>query len=204
MSKSHWDNVYGSKAADAVSWYAPHLAESLVYIQRTAVGKAASIIDVGGGESTLVDDLLDAGYTGVTVLDISDKALEVCRGRLAERAAQVKWLAADILQHRFARHSLDVWHDRAVFHFLTDPAQRQAYVQQVTHALKPGGFAIVGTFGPEGPTQCSGLSVARYSPDGLHGEFGGRFQLLDHGVSIHRTPWDTAQQFVYCYCRLEQ
>ncbi|MGQ3054722.1 MAG: class I SAM-dependent methyltransferase [Roseateles sp.] len=180
------------------------MAESLIYVERTGAGKAASIIDVGGGESTLVDDLIAAGYTQVTVLDISDKALDVCRGRLAERAAQANWLAADVLEHRFAARSIDVWHDRAVFHFLTDPVQRDAYVRQVMHALKPGGFAIVGAFGPEGPTQCSGLPVERYSPEGLHQEFGGRFRLLDHGLSMHRTPWGAAQQFVYCFCRLEQ
>lgn len=203
MSKSHWERVYETKAPDAVSWYAPHLAESLGYIRRTSVDDAASIIDVGGGEATLVDDLLDAGYSRVTVLDISKKALDVCRSRLADRAAHVTWLAADVLEHRFAARSIDVWHDRAVFHFLTDPAQRQAYVHQVVRALKPGGFAIVGAFGPEGPTQCSGLPVARYSSDELHDEFGGRFRLLDHGITLHQTPWGSAQQFVYCFCRLE-
>lgn len=204
MSKSHWDKVYETKAPDAVSWYAPHLDESLRYIQRTGVGTEASIIDVGGGEATLVDDLLDAGYSNVTVLDISDKALAVCRDRLAERAARVQWLAADVLVHSFAPSSIDVWHDRAVFHFLTSAGQRYAYVRQVMNALKPGGFAIVGTFGPEGPAQCSGLPVARYSSEQLHDEFGGRFQLLDHGVSLHRTPWGATQQFVYCFCRLAQ
>lgn len=203
MSKAHWEHVYESKAPDAVSWFAPHLVESLGYIRRACVDNAASIIDVGGGEATLVDDLLDAGYSRVTVLDISDKALDVCRDRLAHRAAQVTWLAADVLEHRFAARSIDVWHDRAVFHFLIDPAQRQAYVHQVMRALKPGGFAIVGAFGPDGPTRCSGLPVARYSTDQLHDEFGGYFRLLDHGISVHQTPWGAAQQFVYCYCRLE-
>ena len=135
MSKSHWDHVYETKAPDAVSWYAPHLAESLGFIQRTGVGPSASVIDIGGGEATLVDDLLDAGYSRVTVLDISDKALGVCRGRLADRAAQVTWLAADVLQHRFVARSVDVWHDRAVFHFLTDAAQRQAYVDHLQQRL---------------------------------------------------------------------
>jgi SAM-dependent methyltransferase len=203
MSKSHWEQVYGSKAPDAVSWYAPHLDESLGYIRQAGVAADAAIIDVGGGEATLVDDLLDAGYRNVTVLDISGRALEVCRERLAGRAAGVKWLAADVLAHDFAPRSVDVWHDRAVFHFLTEPAQRQRYVEQVLRALKPGGYAIVGTFGPQGPTQCSGLPVARYSSQALHGEFGNPFQLLGHSTSVHTTPWGAPQQFVYCYCRRE-
>ena len=201
MSESHWEQVYSSKAPDAVSWYAPHLAESLAYIRQAGVGPEASIVDVGGGESTLVDDLLDAGYRNIDVLDLSAHALEVCKARLGERAAQVGWRVGDVLEQDFAPQSVDIWHDRAVFHFLTEPAQRQRYVEQVMKALKPGGFAIVGTFGPEGPTECSGLPVARYSSDGLHAEFGAPFQLLDHATSLHTTPWGSTQQFVYCFCR---
>jgi len=203
MTKSHWDQVYGTKAPDAVSWYAPHLDESLDYIRRTRVAADASIIDVGGGEATLVDDLLDAGYRNVAVLDISEKALGVCRARLAEKARHVTWLAADVLEQEFPPRSIDVWHDRAVFHFLTESEQRRRYVEQVLKALKPGGYAIVGTFGPRGPTQCSGLPVARYSSDELHDEFGSPFHLLDHSTTLHTTPWGSTQQFVYCYCRLE-
>lgn len=203
MTKSHWEQVYGSKAPDAVSWYAPHLNESLEFIRRTGVAADASIVDVGGGEATLVDDLLDAGYRNVEVLDISEKALVVCRSRLEERAGSVKWMAADVLEHDFAPRSVDVWHDRAVFHFLTGQEQRHRYVAQVLKALKPGGYAIVGTFGPQGPTQCSGLPVARYSSDELHDEFGSPFHLLDHTTTVHTTPWGSKQQFVYCYCRLE-
>lgn len=203
MNKSHWEQVYGSKAPDAVSWYAPHLDESLAFIRRTGVAPDASIMDVGGGESTLVDDLLDAGYGNVTVLDISEKALEVCRARLGKRADAVKWLAADVLANDIAPQSVDVWHDRAVFHFLTDDVQRKAYVKQVMSALRPGGYAIVGTFGPDGPKQCSGLPVARYDADGLHDEFGSSFRLVDSTTSVHTTPWGASQQFVYCFCRLE-
>lgn len=203
MNKTHWERVYETKSADAVSWYAPHLDESLQFIRRTGVALDARILDVGGGEATLVDDLLDAGYRQVSVLDISARALEVCRARLGPLAARASWLVADVLAHGFESKSVDVWHDRAVFHFLTEPAQRQAYVAQVTRALRPGGFAIVGAFGPQGPTQCSGLPVARYSGDALHGEFGAPFRLLDHTVSVHKTPWGADQQFVYCFCRLE-
>jgi SAM-dependent methyltransferase len=202
--KNHWEHVYATKAPDAVSWYAPHLDDSLAYIRRTGVPKAAGIVDVGGGESTLVDDLLGAGYENVSVLDISPKALDVCRSRLGKQAAAtVTWLAADVLAHTFPPESVDVWHDRAVFHFLTEATQRAAYVQQVLTALRPGGFAIVGAFGPQGPTQCSGLPVARYSSEGLHDEFGAPFTLLDHRVVFHTTPWGSEQQFVYCFCRLE-
>lgn len=201
MSKSHWEQVYGSKAPDAVSWYAPHLAESLAYIRQAGADLDAAILDVGGGESTLVDDLLDAGYRRIEVLDLSEQALAVCRARLGERAAQVRWCAGDVLEMELALNSVDIWHDRAVFHFLTDPAQRRRYVEQVLNALKPGGFAIVGTFGPEGPTECSGLPVARYCSDGLHAEFGAPFQLLEHATHLHTTPWGSTQQFVYCFCR---
>lgn len=201
--QSHWEGVYRSKAPDAVSWYAPHLEESLGYIRRTGVGTGAAIVDIGGGEATLVDDLLDEGYRDLSVLDLSARALEVCRERLGERAARVRWWVGDVLTHAFEPGSVDVWHDRAVFHFLTGEEQRRRYVAQVCRALKPGGFAIVGAFGPEGPLQCSGLPVARYAPGELHGEFGDRFRLLEHRTSVHRTPTGASQQFVYCYCRLQ-
>jgi len=203
-AKNHWERVYATKAPEAVSWYAPHLQESLAYIKRTGLSTAASVIDVGGGEATLVDDLLDAGYGDVTVLDLSAKALKVCRERLGVRADRATWLAGDVLTHEFAPHSLDIWHDRAVFHFLTSDEQRRRYVGQVLRALKPAGFAIVGTFGPHGPAQCSGLPVMRYAPAELHGTFGGRFRLVDSSIDVHTTPWGAPQEFVYCFCRLEQ
>jgi len=200
-AKDHWNRVYETKPAEAVSWFAPHLAESLAYIARTGVAKTAAIVDVGGGEATLVDDLLDAGYGDVAVLDLSGKALAVCRQRLGPRAEKVRWIEGDVLRHEFAPASVDVWHDRAVFHFLTDEADRRAYVAQVLRALKPGGFCIVGSFGPEGPRECSGLPVARYDAQGLHDEFGAPFVLLESHQSVHTTPWGAPQQFVYCFCR---
>lgn len=202
-ARQHWEAVYGTKAPDAVSWYAPHLTESLSYIQRTGLPRSAAVIDVGGGEATLVDDLLADGYADVSVLDISSKALEVCRERLGDRARGVKWIADNVLEHAFEPDSVDIWHDRAVFHFLTDDVERQAYVKQVLRALRPGGYAIVGTFGPEGPKQCSGLPVARYDADSLHDEFGRQFRLVDNSTSIHTTPSGASQQFVYCFCKLE-
>jgi ubiquinone/menaquinone biosynthesis C-methylase UbiE len=202
-AKRHWESVYGSKAAYAVSWYAPHLTESLSYILRTGLPKSATVIDVGGGEATLVDDLLDEGYLDVSVLDISAKALDVCRQRLGDRAQHVRWISANVLEHSFEPQPVDIWHDRAVFHFLTDDWQRRAYVAQVLRALRPGGYAIVGTFGPEGPKQCSGLPVARYDPNALHDEFGGQFRLVESSTNIHTTPAGASQQFVYCFCKLQ-
>jgi SAM-dependent methyltransferase len=200
-TKSHWETVYETRAADAVSWYAPHLNASLHYIHRAAPGKDAAIIDLGGGESTLVDDLLAAGYGKLTVLDISATALEATRQRLGHAGDAVQWIAADVLSADLPDAAFDIWHDRAVFHFLTSDEQRQRYVEQTLKALKPGGFAIVGTFGPQGPDKCSGLPVARYSADELHDTFGEPFELLDSSVEQHTTPWGTRQQFVYCFCR---
>jgi len=202
-SKSHWETVYANKGPQDVSWYTPHLQRSLAYIQRTGLPTTASIIDVGAGEATLVDDLLGAGYRDVTVMDISSTALQACRDRLGDRAHTVKWMAADVLAASLPIRAYDIWHDRAVFHFLTDKAQRDAYVRQVARALRPGGFAIVGTFGPQGPSECSGLPVNRYDAEGLHGEFGAGFRLVESSLEEHVTPWGVPQQFVYCFCRLE-
>jgi SAM-dependent methyltransferase len=202
--KEHWEKVYETRAPDAVSWYAPHLGESLKYIQATGLDpQKANVIDVGGGEATLVDDLLEAGYRNVSVLDISSKALAVAAERLGPRAGTVTWVVADVLEHEFAEASVDIWHDRAVFHFLTTSEQRQAYVAKALKALRPGGFAIVGTFGPNGPEKCSGLPVMRYSADTLHNTFGARFTLVEHSIDVHTTPWDAAQEFTYCFCRRE-
>lgn len=200
-TREHWEQVYGTKAPDAVSWYRPHLEESLRYIRATGLPPDAAVIDVGGGEATLVDDLLAAGYRDVTVLDISAQALEVCRGRLGSAAADVSWIAGDILDVQLPAARYDIWHDRAVFHFLTDEAARRQYIAQCFRSLKPGGFAIVGTFGPEGPEKCSGLTVARYAPEALHAEFGPAFELMSSSTETHRTPWGSEQQFVYCFCR---
>lgn len=202
-TKSHWDKVYTTKAPDAVSWYRKHLETSLALIERAADARSASIIDVGGGESTLVDDLLLRGYTNITILDISQAAIDVTKSRLGLPAEQVHWLVADITKVELEPRAYDVWHDRAVFHFLTAPEQRTAYVRQVARSVKRGGHVIVSAFGPEGPTKCSGLEVMRYDPDSLHREFGTRFQLVESSTELHHTPFETTQQFLYCYCRLD-
>lgn len=199
--KQHWENVYATRATDSVSWFQPHAELSLGLIHATGVGKDAAIIDVGGGASTLVDDLLAEGYTDLTVLDLSASALEAARQRLGRKAEQVRWIEADITTVELPARHYDVWHDRAVFHFLTLPAQREAYVRTVFNAVKPGGHVIVATFAEDGPEQCSGLPVMRYRPDELHDEFGEAFTLLNHRKEAHHTPFGTVQQFVYCYCR---
>jgi 2-polyprenyl-3-methyl-5-hydroxy-6-metoxy-1,4-benzoquinol methylase len=202
-AQTHWEKVYKEKAPDTVSWYCPHLGTSLAIIERAAAGCSATVIDVGGGESTLVDDLLARGYENITVLDISQTAIDVNRKRLGNAAERVHWLVADITKVNLEPSAYDVWHDRAVFHFLTAPSDRLSYVRQVAHAVKPGGHVIVSTFGPEGPTRCSGLDVVRYDAGSLHREFGAHFRLLESFTEIHRTPFGTSQQFLCCYCRVE-
>lgn len=199
---AHWEKVYQTKASDAVSWYRPHLERSLDFIGRAAPDRSAAIIDVGGGESTLVDDLLAGGFTDVTVLDISQTAIDVSKKRLGAVADKVTWLVGDITTAVLPGQRFDVWHDRAVFHFLTDPQQRAAYVRQVARALKPGAHVIIATFGPEGPLQCSGLDVARYDADSLHDEFGESFQLVKSDIELHMTPTEKNQQFLYCFCKM--
>ena len=171
-------------------------------IQRTTPALDARIIDVGGGASTLVDGLLEAGYRSVTVLDIAVAGLTLARQRLGPRAALAGWVAADILDAPLALGGFAVWHDRAVFHFLTDPADRARYVDQVRRAVRPGGHVIVASFATDGPTRCSGLDVVRYAPDAMHAEFGAGFQLLDSVREDHCTPTGSSQAFVYCLCRL--
>ena len=202
-AKTHWENVYTTKAPESVSWYRAHLETSLALIEQAAVALSASIIDIGGGESTFVDDLLLRGYRNLTVLDVSRTAIEVTRKRLGSAAEQVRWLVGDIFEIELEPHAHDLWHDRAVFHFLTTAERRLAYVRQVTRAVRPDGHVIVSTFGPEGPTKCSGLEVMRYDAESLHGEFGARFRLVQSSKELHQTPIGTAQQFLYCYCRLE-
>lgn len=201
--QTHWNKIYTEKASNAVSWYRPHLETSLQLIEKLTANHSIAIIDVGGGESTLVDDLIARGYENVTVLDISQTAIEANRTRLGPISERVKWLVADITQVCLQSSAFDVWHDRAVFHFLTAPGDRAAYVRQVARSVKRGGYVIVSTFGPEGPAKCSGLDVVRYDTESLHREFGVHFRLLGSSKELHQTPFGTTQQFLYCYCRVE-
>jgi SAM-dependent methyltransferase len=195
---AHWERVYRTKRPDDVSWFRSHLEMSLALIQRTGVSLDAPIIDIGGGASTLVDDLLASGYRDVTVLDVSASALDVTRTRLGSGASAVTWLADDVTEARLPHEHFAVWHDRAVFHFLVDPAERDRYIAQVRHAVARGGHVVVATFGPDGPQRCSGLPTARYDADALHTVFGDDFEMVDRREERHHTPAGAVQQFVYC------
>jgi len=198
--REHWEKVYQTKSETDVSWYRPHLERSLELILRTGVGPDAHILDVGGGASTLVDDLLARGFRHVTVIDIAQTALDAAQKRLGDRARDVEWRVGDITTLDLPSDSIDVWHDRAVFHFLTTEADRKAYIERVCWAVKRGGHVVLATFGPEGPEKCSGLPVVRYAPEALHAAFGDAFRMVEHIDERHRTPWGTEQEFVYCLC----
>ena len=202
-NQTHWETVYLNKAVEEVSWSRPHLEVSLRLIADSAPSASSAIIDVGGGEATLVDDLVAQGYSDVTVLDISPAAIDVAKSRLGMSAAAVHWITGDITAVELEPARYDVWHDRAVFHFLTSAGDRAAYVRQIARSVRPGGHVIVATFGPDGPDKCSGLDVVRYDAEHLHGEFGPKFRLLDSVTELHETPWGTPQQFMYCLCRME-
>lgn len=198
--QDHWETVYRSKASDAVSWYRPHLDTSLEWIARVAPDRASAIIDIGGGASTLVDDLLTRGYRHIAVLDIAEPALDIARQRLGPSAQPVDWRVGDITSVTLPARHYDIWHDRAVLHFLAEASQRDAYLQQLRHALKPGGHAIIATFGPDGPQQCSNLPVVRYDAAALQALLGTRFTPVDTRLEGHQTPFGTTQQFLYgCY-----
>lgn len=199
--KMHWENVYSTKPADTVSWYQPHAEQSLAMIRNTGVPRSGAIIDVGGGASTLVDDLVAEGYQNLTVLDLSAAALKVAKRRLRSRAELVDWREGDITTAELPDRHFDIWHDRAVFHFLTAEQDRRAYVANVMRAVKPLGHIIIATFAADGPTKCSGLPVMRYSAEQLHAEFGASFTLVEQEHESHHTPAGTIQKFVYCYCR---
>lgn len=199
--KTHWESVFKNKNATSVSWFQEHADRSLAHIHATGLPKTASVVDVGGGASTLVDDLLSAGFTSVTVIDISAAALRVVKDRLGELSHRVTWIEADILEVVLPVHAYDLWHDRAVFHFLTSPSARRTYIDSVLGAVKPGGDIIVATFADNGPETCSGLPVMRYNPDQLHAEFGSQFSLVSSERVEHRTPSDSVQKFIYCHFR---
>lgn len=195
----HWEHVHATKAADQVSWFAPHLDVSLALIDRIALPHTASFIDIGSGQSTFPDDLLARGYADITLLDISQAALDAVRKRLGHSAPGVHFLAADITTAALPPAHYHLWHDRAVFHFLTDPKDRAAYLRRLTQSLKPGGHAILSTFGPEGPTRCSGLDAVRYDASTLHRELGPGFRLIETATHLHQTPSGGTQQFLYCH-----
>jgi SAM-dependent methyltransferase len=201
--KTHWDGIYRTKDVHDVSWFQAEARRSLDLITRICPDRSAPIIDVGAGASVLVDNLLAAGYRDLSVLDVSAAALEISRDRLGTDSSKVKWMRADVLRVPLDDGAYAIWHDRAVFHFLTDAADRAAYVDQVRRAVKPGGYVLVATFAEDGPEYCSGLPVVRYSAEGLHSEFGTDFRLIRSEHEAHHTPGGKEQSFLYCLCRRE-
>ncbi|MBM2830693.1 MAG: methyltransferase [Gammaproteobacteria bacterium] len=200
--KNHWERAYSTKPAERLGWYKPHLQTSLTWIKELGLRMDAPILDVGGGASTLVDDLLVEGYQSITVLDISEKALSSVRARLGERAELITWLEGDITSVDLPARHYELWHDRAVFHFLTEPEQQRQYRDQLLRALKPGGHFIIATFAPQAPPRCSGLPVQRYSLEQLESTLGKEFELMRNHKELHITPGGVEQMYLYCQYRL--
>lgn len=199
--EEHWEQVYSSKPTEDLGWFAPHLQTSFSWITELGMSLEAPIIDVGGGASTLVDDLLDAGYRSITVLDLSRLALSLAKTRLANNADAVSWIAGDVTVTELPVARFELWHDRAVFHFLTEPEQQRKYRHQLLKALKPDGHLIIGTFAPEAPPKCSGLPVQRYSSERLESTLGDKFELQRQHNELHITPGGVEQMYLYCQFR---
>lgn len=199
-SKDHWEQIYATKSVEQMSWTQRRPDLSLELIAASGVAPDAGILDVGGGTSPLAGDLLDAGYAPIGVLDIAGEAIERSRAQLGDRGSDVEWFEADVT--RFVPpHRFGLWHDRAVFHFLTEPADRRRYVEALERTLTPDGFVILATFAPDGPEKCSGLPVVRYDAMALSAELGPWFALFDTRREMHSTPWQSEQRFIYSLFR---
>jgi trans-aconitate methyltransferase len=198
--KAHWDAVYATKSADQVSWFRRSAESSLRMIRASGIVMADGIIDIGGGASVLADELLDAGFHDLTVLDIAEPALAASKARLGARASELHWIVADILSWTPQR-SFALWHDRAVFHFLTGERARAIYRSALEKALGPGGHLVLATFAPDGPERCSGLDVHRWSPEALAAELGADFRLMESTNEAHVTPGGATQHFIWCRFR---
>jgi SAM-dependent methyltransferase len=199
MSRVHWEAIWRERRPEELSWYQPAPERSVGLVEAHAL-RHDPVIDVGAGASTVVDRLLDDGYTDVTALDISEAAVAISRRRLGPRAADVRWHVGDVLTQRFERRFV-VWHDRAVFHFLTASPDRERYLGQLEHALVPGGHVVLATFGPRGPDHCSGLPVRRYGAAEIRDTFGGSFELVELSGDVHTTPAGSEQQFTFAVLR---
>lgn len=199
--EEHWENVYRTRKPGEVSWYQAKATVSLQLIAESGISSGQSIIDVGGGASVLADDLLAADFRDITVLDISVEALAASRQRLGEKSAVVQWLQSDILHADLPEKRYDLWHDRAVFHFLTNEEDQAGYLRKMLHALRPMGQVVVATFAEDGPTRCSGLDVQRYSPDELQFKWRDQLKLVKSACCIHITPAGKEQKFQYCLFR---
>lgn len=195
--KKHWENIYQTKELTDVSWFQPNPETSLDLIRKTAILKDVKIIDIGGGDSFLVDNLLDLGYQDITVLDISNSAIERAKERLGSRAKRVKWVVSDITNFN-PSEKYDCWHDRASFHFLTDEKEISNYVKTVNECITKDGNLIIGTFSDKGPTKCSGIPIKQYTENSLEKQFSNTFEKIDCETIDHKTPFDTIQNFIFC------
>jgi SAM-dependent methyltransferase len=201
--REHWEQVYSGKPPERLGWYKPRLQTSLDWITELSLDTKAPIIDVGGGASTLVDDLLGRGYSAITVLDLAAPALDLIKARLGTRGAAVTWLCGDVTRIELGENAFELWHDRAVFHFLTDAEDRARYRETLCKALRPGGYLIIGTFAPEAPPRCSGLPVQRYDLELLRETLGDEFALRRQQKEMHVTPGGVEQMYLYCEFRLQ-
>lgn len=201
--RAHWQNVYRRKDARTVSWFRPHLDVSLNLLCRVGLDTRSRLIDVGGGASTLVDDLLEMGLTELTVLDLSEEALGVAKERLGKKAEAVRWVSVDILRTKLVEASFDYWHDRAVLHFLTAETEARRYAEVAINAVVPGGYAVIGGFASDGPERCSGLPVARRTAAEVAELLNPGFTLVEERSELHRTPGESVQSFTYALLRRE-
>lgn len=199
--QEHWEKIYSTKSLDEVSWTRPHLDSSLEIIDSLDLSLDASIIDVGSGASSLADDLVERGFRNITLLDISKSALDHARTRLGERSQSIDFIDADIRTSFFPPNKFDLWHDRAVFHFLTDGSDRDSYVERLTTGLRPGGNVVIATFANDGPLKCSGVDVRRYDENTLAETLGSEFTLIHSFREQHLTPFETTQNFLYTHFR---
>lgn len=198
--KTHWENIYDTKKFTEVSWYQPKPEVSLNYIAESGLGKDAHIIDVGGGDSYLVDFLLSEGYSNISVLDISEKALERAKERLGSNATEVKWVVSDAARFE-PEEKYDIWHDRAAFHFLTNETDIENYLKIIEKSIKPGGFVIIGTFSDKGPAKCSGIEIKQYSVEDMSKLLSPAFEQVGCKNLDHTTPTGSVQNFTFCWWR---
>lgn len=195
--KKHWENIYHNKSIDEVSWFQPTPTTSLDFIKQFNLPKTAKIIDIGGGDSFFVDHLLDLGYQDVTVLDISNQAIEKAKKRLGEKAKTVKWIIADISDFQ-PIDKYDFWHDRAAFHFMTNEKEIENYLDTIRTNIKQTGYLVIGTFSEQGPTKCSGIEIKQYSEQTMTDRLKHFFEKLKCITVDHKTPFDTIQNFIFC------
>ena len=195
--KQHWENIYQTKELNEVSWYQPKPATSLNFFEELTIPKNAKIIDIGGGDSFLVDHLIDLGYSEITVLDISEAAIQKAKNRLGNKAEKVTWIVSDIVEFQ-PTEKYDVWHDRAAFHFLTNKEEREKYVLIADQSLNSNGILIVGTFSVNGPFKCSGIEITQYSEESMLDQFKSKFEKVNCFTIDHTTPFNTIQNFLFC------